>query len=93
MKLNRVSGKNRGKVVLFALSTCVWCKKTKKLLGELGVEYSFVDVDLLEGDERDKVVEQLSKWNPQRSFPTLVIDDKDCIVGFKEEQIKEAVGA
>jgi glutaredoxin-like protein NrdH len=92
MKLNRVSGENRGKVVLFALSTCVWCKKTKKLLGELGVEYSFVDVDLLEGDEKDEVVAQLVKWNPKQSFPTLVISDKERIVGFDEEKIREVLG-
>lgn len=92
MKLSRVSGENRGKVVLFALSTCVWCKKTKKLLGELGVEYSFVDVDLLDGDEKDEVVAQLVKWNPQQSFPTMVIDDEESIVGFKEEKIREVLG-
>jgi glutaredoxin-like protein NrdH len=92
MKLNRVSGENRGKVVLFALSTCVWCKKTKRLLGELGVEYSFVDVDLLEGDEKDEVVTQLVKWNPKQSFPTLVIEDKESIVGFNEEKIREVLG-
>ena len=92
MKLNRVSGENRGKVVLFALSTCVWCKKTKKLLGELGVEYSFVDVDLAEGNEKDEVVTQLVKWNPKQSFPTMVIDDKESIVGFNEEKIREVLG-
>lgn len=92
MKLNRGSGENRGKVVLFALSTCVWCKKTKKLLDELGVEYSFVDVDLLEGNEKDEVVAQLAKWNPQQSFPTMVIDDEESIVGFKEEKIREVLG-
>jgi glutaredoxin-like protein NrdH len=92
MKLNRVSGENRGKVLLFALSTCVWCKKTKRLLGELGVGYSFVDVDLLEGNEKDEVVAQLMKWNPKQSFPTLVIEDKECIVGFNEEKIREVLG-
>jgi glutaredoxin-like protein NrdH len=31
------------------------------------------------------------KWNPACSFPTIVIDDKKCIVGFKEDEIREAV--
>ncbi|MGB2805244.1 MAG: glutaredoxin family protein [Candidatus Zixiibacteriota bacterium] len=91
MKLKQVSGEDRRKVVLFALSTCGWCKKTKRLLNDLGVAYSYVDVDQAEEDEKAEAVEQLKKWNPRSSFPTLVIDDKRCIVGFKEDEIKEAV--
>jgi len=91
MKLKQVSGEDRGKVVLFALSTCGWCKKTKRLLNDLGVAYSYVDVDQAEEDDKEEVVGQLRKWNPRSSFPTLVIDDETCIVGFKEDEIKEAV--
>ena len=32
------------KIFLFALSTCVWCKKTKKLLDQFGVKYDYADV-------------------------------------------------
>ena len=91
MKLKRVSGEDRGKVVLFALSTCVWCKKTKRLLNDLGVEYSYVDVDQLKEDEKTEAVDELKKWNPKCSFPTLVIDDDICVVGFKEDEIKKAI--
>ncbi|MGB3092081.1 MAG: glutaredoxin family protein [Candidatus Zixiibacteriota bacterium] len=91
MKLKQVSGEDQGKVVLFALSTCGWCKKTKRLLNDLGVAYSYVDVDQAEEDEKAEAVEQLKKWNPRSSFPTLVIDDKRCIVGFKEDEITDAV--
>ena len=91
MKLKQVSGEDQGKVVLFALSTCGWCKKTKRLLDDLGVEYSYVDVDQLKEDEKTEAVDELKKWNPKCSFPTLVIDDENCIVGFKEDEIKEAI--
>ena len=90
MKLKQVSGEDRVKIVLFALSTCGWCKKTKRLLNELGVAYSYVDVDQAQEDEKAEVVEELKKWNPRLSFPTLVIDDQTCIVGFKEKEIREA---
>ena len=39
-------------VKIYSLSTCSHCRATKKLLGECTVKYDFVDVDLLEGDER-----------------------------------------
>ena len=51
MALQHVPGKNMGDLKLFALSTCPWCRKTKQLLDELGVEYNFVDVDLLPANE------------------------------------------
>ena len=91
MALQHVSGKNVGDIKIYALSTCPWCKKTKKLLEDLGVEYDFTDVDLLAGDEKNEVVAIVKKWNPRSSFPTLVINDKLCIVGFEEGQIRKAL--
>jgi glutaredoxin-like protein NrdH len=91
MALKHVPGKNVGDLKVYALSTCPWCKKTKALLDSLGVEYSFEDVDLLSGSEREKTVEVVKKWNPNLSFPVLVINDSQCIIGFKETEIKEAL--
>jgi len=92
MKIEHVKGENKGKIMLYALSTCGWCKKTKKLLDDLGVEYHYIYVDHLEGIEKEKTMEEIMKWNPRCSFPTVVINNKECIVGFKEEKIKEALG-
>lgn len=78
-------------VKLYSLSTCSHCKSTKKLLDECTVLYEFVDVDLLEGDERQAILDDVKKFNPKCSFPTIIIGDK-IIVGFKEEEIKEALG-
>lgn len=91
MKYEHVEGENKGKITLFALSTCVWCRKTKQFLSDLGVEYDYVFVDNLTGQDKDEVVKEVEKWNPRCSFPTLVINDEICIVGFKEEEIKEAL--
>lgn len=90
--MQHVEGQNKGKLVLFALSTCGWCKKTRALIEDLDADYDYVYVDLLKGDEREEVVEMVKKWNPQVSFPTLVVNDEKTIVGFKEEEIKEAIG-
>lgn len=78
-------------VKVFSLSTCSHCKSAKKLLNECTIKYEFVDVDLLEGDERKAILEDVKKFNPKCSFPTIIIGDK-VIVGFKEEEIKEALG-
>ena len=79
------------KVTLFSLSTCSHCKATKKLLSECAVEYEFTDVDLLQGDERKAILEDVKSYNPKCSFPTIIIGDK-VIIGYKENEIKEALG-
>jgi len=92
MDINHVEGINKGEIKIYTLSTCVWCKKTKRLLSELGVGYSYIDVDLLEGDEKQKAEDEVRKWNPYVTFPTLVLNDQECIIGYKENQIKEVFG-
>jgi glutaredoxin-like protein NrdH len=91
MDVKHVAGVHRGKVMLYALSTCGWCRRTKALLNDLGVEYDYTDVDLLKGKEQDDAMKEVKKFNPDCNFPTLVIDDQRCIVGFKEDEIREAL--
>jgi glutaredoxin-like protein NrdH len=83
-----VDGTDKGNVMLYALSTCVWCSKTKGLLSELGVAYDYVDIDLLEPHERRQVLLDVEKYNPAKTFPTLIIGSVP-IRGFKEEQVRE----
>ena len=78
-------------VKVFSLSTCSHCKATKKYLSDCTIKYEFVDVDLLKGDERKAIIEDVKKFNPRCSFPTIIIGEK-VIVGFKEKEIKEALG-
>ena len=91
MNVEHVEGKDAGRVMLYTLSTCVWCKKTKALLKELGVAYDYIDVDLLSGSEEDEVVKEITKFNPDCNFPTMVINGKKCIVGFKKDEIREVL--
>ena len=78
-------------VKMYSLSTCSHCKATKKLLNDCEVKYEFQDVDLLQGEERAAILEEVRKWNPNCSFPTIIIGDT-VIVGFKEKEIREALG-
>ena len=86
--IEKVEGKNKGKFFLYALSTCIWCKKTKGLLDDIGVEYSYVFLDKLDEKDKTEKKKELMKYNPRCSFPTIVINDKECIVGFKEDEIR-----
>lgn len=91
IQMVRVNGRNRGDIRLYALSTCGWCAKTKELLNSLGVEYSYVFVDLLPQKELADALLEVEKFNPSGSFPTLVINGSKVIVGFRETEIREAL--
>ena len=88
IEVKHVEGKDKGNVKLYALSTCIWCGKTKKLLSDLDVKYDCIDVDLLNYEDQQEVLKEIKKFNPAGGFPTMVINDKDCIVGFDEEKIR-----
>jgi glutaredoxin-like protein NrdH len=77
-------------VKMYALSTCIHCKSTKEFLNDCGVGYHCIDVDQLNGEERKAILEEIKQLNPLCSFPTLLIGDK-IIVGFRKEEIKEAL--
>ena len=78
-------------VKMYTLSTCSHCKATKKFLSDCNVNFDAIDIDLLEGDEKQLVINEVIKYNPNRSFPTIIIGDK-VIVGFNEKAIREALG-
>lgn len=88
----RVEGRDAGDVLLYALSTCVWCRKTRQYLDSLGIAYSYFYVDLLDSSDRDEVVSALAAVNPRRSFPTIVVGGSRVITGFDEKALREALG-
>jgi len=76
---------------MYTLSTCSHCKATKKFLRDCEIRYDFVDVDLLEGAKREAIIEEVKKLNERCSFPTIIIGER-VIVGFKEDEIRKALG-
>lgn len=78
------------KIKIFTLSTCSHCKAAKKFLNDHNVDYDFIDVDLLKGEYRQEVIDEVREYNPNLSFPTIIIEER-VIVGFREEEIKEAL--
>ncbi|MCL2706795.1 MAG: glutaredoxin family protein [Dehalococcoidia bacterium] len=86
--VKHISGKKGPHLMLYSLSTCPWCQKTKELLGELGLEYYYADADLLIDSERLDVMSDVERWNPKRSFPTIVVDNSRCIIGCQENELR-----
>jgi glutaredoxin-like protein NrdH len=93
MKFSKVSGKKTNhKVTVYALSTCIWCKLTKQFLNDNNVEYEFVDVDLTDEEDKQKIHETIQNKGGSLSYPTTIVDDKVVITGFRKDKLKEALG-
>ena len=90
VKRGHITGIKKGKVVMYGLSTCVWCKKTRQLLTDLGVDFDYIYVDLLSGNEEESAVREVKRFNPSVSFPTVIINDERAILGFDEQAIRKA---
>ena len=86
----KVNGRKGVSIFLFALSTCGWCAKAKKLLTDLGLEFEYVYVDLLGDEDQAEVDAELEKLGTDMSFPKIIINDK-IISGFEEQKIRKAL--
>lgn len=84
-------------VKVYALSTCPYCKMSRKFLDEHSVEYDVVEVDTLEGDSQDpatpkgEAIAEVRKISGGASFPVIIIGD-EVIVGFNKVRVQELLG-
>lgn len=77
-------------IMVYSLSTCGNCKSSMKLLDSLDAKYDFIDVDLIEKEDRKPHLITIKELNPKCSFPTIKIGDS-VVVGFREDEIREAL--
>lgn len=88
----KVSGENSShQVFMYALSTCVWCKMTKQFLRDHKIAFEYVDVDLCSDKDKEKVRKDIKSRGGDLTYPTLIIDEKVLITGFRKDLIREAL--
>jgi glutaredoxin-like protein NrdH len=79
-------------VRLYALSTCGWCRRVKEFLGERGVAYEYVDVDLCSREEKREVTVFLREHGLPLTFPLVVVDESTYISGYRPDELAWALG-
>ncbi len=77
-------------IKLYTLSTCVHCKALRDFFLKRNLSFDYVDVDLLQGPERQEILKEIRKVNARCSFPTTVIDGR-VVVGFREVALQEVL--
>jgi glutaredoxin len=64
---------------------------TKQFLNENEISYEFVDVDLLDEEDKQKVRQTITSKGGSLTYPTTIIDNKVVITGFRKDKLKEAL--
>lgn len=75
---------------VYALSTCPYCKRTRRFLDENKIAYDCVEVDLLDDAKQDEALEEVERITGRRSFPVVIIGS-EVIVGHDEEKLRKAL--
>lgn len=75
------------RIVMYTLSTCPWCKKSKDFFRERGVPFDYIDYDLAEDDVQERIAEDVYRRGHQLSFPIVIIDDV-VVAGYNPERYK-----
>ncbi len=92
MSAIKVPGKyNKHRVLMYAISTCAWCKRAKKFLTDNNIAYEYVDVDLCSKEEREKIRNDILSRRAHLSYPTIIIDNEILVTGFREDKIREVL--
>ena len=92
MQIVKVPGKNnKHKVLLYALSTCGWCKRAKKFLNDNNVEYEYVDVDLCKMEDKKMIRQDIQNRGGILAYPTVIIDNNRLLTGPSPDKLREVL--
>ena len=80
---------NEDKIIIFTLSTCMWCKKTKRYLNENNIKYRYIDVDKIDPNDKAIIINYLrSNYEERISYPFLVCESGH-VIGYDPNKYVE----
>ena len=92
MEFRTIPGKfDKHKVVIYTISTCMWCTRLKRKLQSNNIKYEYLDLDLLPLSERTQVKSQLRNYKRILSYPIMVVDDEFIQNQDIDNKIKELI--
>jgi glutaredoxin len=78
------------KVTMYTLSTCPWCRKTKKFFTEHKIPFEFTDYDLADEATQDMIMGELDAAGAN-GFPFVRIDDQ-IVIGYRPDLYSKLMG-
>jgi glutaredoxin len=90
-----VDNNQKSTIYLIGLSTCAYCKRGKAWLKERGLNYSWLFLDKIDIDERQRIKTTLSQiYNTKFNFPFIIfrLPDQDFVSsGFDPDYWKSKI--
>ena len=78
------------KVTMYTLSTCPWCRKTKKFFTEHNIPFESTDYDLADEATQDRIGRELDAAGAT-AFPFVRIGDQ-VVVGYQPNVYAKLMG-
>jgi glutaredoxin len=78
------------KVSMYTLSTCPWCRKTKKYFTEHHIQFDYTDYDLADEATQNKIMYELDTAGAS-GFPFVRIGDQ-TVEGYRPDRFAELLG-
>lgn len=78
------------KVSMYTLSTCPWCRKTRKFFTENKIAFDFVDYDLADEVTQTRIMQELDAAGAN-GFPFVKIDGH-VVIGYNPERYMALLG-
>ncbi|MGD0784584.1 MAG: glutaredoxin family protein [Sedimentisphaerales bacterium] len=75
---------------MYTLSTCPWCRKTKKFFSDHNIPFTYIDYDLADEPTQRRIVQEVDAAGAT-GFPFVKIDD-EVIVGYQPQRYSSAMG-
>ncbi len=75
---------------MYTLSTCPWCRKTKKFFQERNIPFDFIDYDLASEADQERISKDMMKYTGHIAFPFVRIGDV-VIIGYNPEKFEEGI--
>ncbi|MFX1506045.1 MAG: glutaredoxin domain-containing protein [Promethearchaeota archaeon] len=79
-------------IFLFAISTCVWCKKGKRWLKKKGYSYSYFDIDKIPVKEKNQLKKDIENaFGIKPRFPFLIVNKVKFDAGYNPDTWEEMI--
>jgi glutaredoxin len=78
-------------VVVYALSTCPWCRRAKEWFTAQQVAFDLIDIDELPDGEGDAAADKAHELSGGHMYPVVVIDGT-VVVGFHPQRYADLLG-
>ncbi len=73
------------RIVMYTLSSCPWCEKSKNFFIDRGIPFEYIDYDLADVDVQERIAADVAKRGYRLSFPIVIIDDV-VVAGYNPER-------